>query len=152
MAEKFRYIGVTDECTDCQHCPKTGLKSTVVLAMLDEDGNVDEITYYGSTCAARALAVKGGGRAVLQAARWAAQTTTDNAKWARKWLAGYGYPETGDLEGTPFNKAAIAFRMHNCNEFNPHTRYTWQQWKDMFREHVRTNQSRIAEAKLIGWQ
>jgi hypothetical protein len=47
----------------------------VVLAILDTDGNTEDVTYYGSSCAARALGVEGDGRAVLQAARNATVAT-----------------------------------------------------------------------------
>ena len=92
----FRYIGITDECVECQKCGRNELRSTVVLAVLDADGNTEDVTYYGSTCAARALGIRGGGRAVLQSARWAHHTTIENAKDARRMLAHYGLPETGD--------------------------------------------------------
>lgn len=97
-----RYIGVTDECIECQKCGKADLRSTVVLALLDADGNDEEVTYYGSTCAARALAtrgvtVKGGGRAILQSAQLATRRAKTNAADAREFFARYGIPEQGDL-------------------------------------------------------
>lgn len=103
---QFRYIGVTDECVECQKCGKADLKSTVVLAFLDEEGNDEgDVTYYGSTCAARALAakgvcVKGGGAAILQAARWRTEHLRHEATEARQQLAKYGLPEE-KVELTP---------------------------------------------------
>lgn len=94
----FRYIGTTDECIECQQCGKADLRSTVVLAILDADGNVEDHTYFGSTCAARALGVKGGSRAVLQSARWAHEETLASAADARRMLAHYGLPEAGDVD------------------------------------------------------
>ena len=94
-APQFRYLGITDECVECQKCGKVDLRSTVVLAVLDADGNTEDVTYYGSTCAARALSVKGGGRAVLQSARWAHERTIAAAEDARRMLAHYGLPEVG---------------------------------------------------------
>lgn len=68
----FRFIGTTDECIECQRCGKTELKSTVVLEILDEDGNGGEYTYFGSTCAAKALTEMDGrkrtGASVLKSA------------------------------------------------------------------------------------
>jgi len=97
-APAFRYIGITDECVECQKCGKTELRSTVVLAVLDADGNTEDVTYYGSTCAARALGVKGGGRAVAKAAEGARLTTLMNAHDARRMLRLYGdLPATGPL-------------------------------------------------------
>lgn len=94
-APQFRYLGITDECVECQKCGKVDLRSTVVLAVLDADGNTEDVTYYGSTCAARALSIKGGGRAVLQSARWAHDRTLREAEDARRMLAHYGLSETG---------------------------------------------------------
>lgn len=99
----FRYIGTTDECVQCQKCGRVDLRSTVVLAILDADGNPDEITYYGSTCAARALAVKGGGAAVRKAAEGARLKTLMAAHDARRTLRRYNLPETGGMpEGDDF--------------------------------------------------
>ena len=43
----YRYIGTTDEATTCEHCGKTMLRNTVVLTMLDDDGNHDEFVRFG---------------------------------------------------------------------------------------------------------
>lgn len=71
----FRFIGTTDECIECQRCGKADLKSTVVLEILDADGNGGEFTYYGSSCAARALTEMDGrkrtGASVLKSAQLA---------------------------------------------------------------------------------
>ena len=52
---KVRYHGITDEVTECQHCGRRGLKKTIMLFILDADGNADEMTYFGTACAAKAL-------------------------------------------------------------------------------------------------
>ena len=74
---KFRFVGTTDECVECQCCGKTGLRSTIILAILDADGTAEDVTYYGSTCAARALTAIDGrrrtGKDVLRCARWAGE-------------------------------------------------------------------------------
>lgn len=101
----FRYIGVTDECDECQCCGKPNLKSTVVLAFLDADGNEEEITWYESTCAARALGVKGGGRSVLKSAEAAHYNTLQAAKAARDRLAHYGLPEAGEPDRATVSEA-----------------------------------------------
>lgn len=97
----FRFIGVTDDCVDCQRvgCPKTGLKHTIVLMPLDEEGNDEgEVTYYGSSCAALVLGIRGprAGARVLDTARAAARRTADEARHARRMLAAYGLPEVGE--------------------------------------------------------
>jgi hypothetical protein len=123
-APAFRYIGITDGCVECQKCGKTELRSTVVLAVLDADGNTEDITYYGSTCAARALNVKGGGRAVLQSARWAQERTRTEAEDARRMLAFYGLPETGFPDDDTLRDATRAYirqgnnASRHCREFN----------------------------------
>ena len=65
----YRVRGTTDEVTQCQLCGKPELKGTVVLDILDADGNTAEVTYAGSTCAAKAA----GSRAdkIRSAARYA---------------------------------------------------------------------------------
>lgn len=57
MSAKLRveYYGITDECGECGHCGKSGLKKTVMLFSLGADGSREELMYWGSTCAARAL-------------------------------------------------------------------------------------------------
>jgi len=109
----FRYIGITDECIVCEHCGKAGLKSTVVLACLDADGNPEDVTYYGSTCAAKALGIKGGGAAVLKSARAWHQHTLDLAKSARERLAYYGLPETGEPEHAALRAACGIYNRTN---------------------------------------
>lgn len=123
-APAFRYIGVTDECVECQKCGKTELRSTVVLAVLDADGNTEDVTYYGSTCAARALAVKGGGRAVLQSARWAHERLRNEADDARRMLAYYGLPKTGWVDDDILRMATREYiragnsAARRCREFH----------------------------------
>lgn len=110
VAPAFRYIGTTDECIECQLCGKADLRSTVVLAILDRDGNVEDVTYYGSTCAARALGVHGGGRAVLQSARWAGEKTRKEAENSRGMLARYGADELGNFPTRgKFERAVTGF-------------------------------------------
>jgi heterodisulfide reductase subunit A-like polyferredoxin len=50
----FKVLGTTDEITECEHCGRTELKGTIRLGELDEDGNVEGITYFGAVCGARA--------------------------------------------------------------------------------------------------
>lgn len=113
-APTFRYIGTTDECVQCQKCGKADLKATVVLAILDVDGNEEEITHYGSTCAARALSargmrVAGGGREILQRARWAREKLAVEATDARRMLAFYGLPVAGDPSEAQWFQAELTY-------------------------------------------
>jgi hypothetical protein len=50
----YRVKGTTDEVTECELCGRQELKGTVMLAPLDEDGNEEEIVYFGSSCGAKA--------------------------------------------------------------------------------------------------
>jgi hypothetical protein len=146
-APQFRYIGITDECITCQKCGKPELKSTVVLAILDTDGNAEEFTYYGSTCAARALAVRGGGRAVLSAAKWAQYKTAEQAKFARKQLAFYGLPETGTPGAAVL--ALAAARYAECNARWAEGR-TFGEWEAAVLGMLGRRQGEIADAVLVG--
>lgn len=108
----FRYLGITDECVECQHCGKTQLRSTVVLAILDVDGNIEEVTYYGSTCAARALSLgRGGARKVLEAARAAHRDTLARATDAHRRLADRGWTVDAAPAGTDLDVAAYKARL-----------------------------------------
>lgn len=49
----YRAMGTTDEVTTCEICGKPELKGTVILAILDADGNREATVYAGATCAAR---------------------------------------------------------------------------------------------------
>jgi len=51
----FAVIGTTDEVTQCELCGRPELKGTIVLDVLDEDGNrTGELVYYGASCGAKA--------------------------------------------------------------------------------------------------
>lgn len=84
-APAARYIGITDECVVCQHCGKADLRATVVLEILGDDGTGEGITYYGSTCAARALGA-GDGASVRRAASAATVATLRAAREAHRDL------------------------------------------------------------------
>lgn len=109
---QYRYLGIVDDCTECEKCGKPELRSTVVLMPLDDEGNPEgEPVYYGSTCAARALAVRGGGRTVIQSARGGHHNTLNNAVSARRRLAHYGLPETGQADRDALRYAMNAYVM-----------------------------------------
>jgi hypothetical protein len=156
---RFRYIGVTDECIECQKCGKSDLKSTVVLALLDADGNDEEITYYGSTCAARALAEKGikvtgGGRAILQSAQWATQRLRDQAAEARRFFEKYDIPVEGEL--TVRQWTPIRCKFVENNDHGPEYRYghplfkgpEW--WQAKLEECVAHWRGVLADAAKVG--
>ena len=91
--------GITDECVECQRCGRRELKSTVVLAVLDADGNDEAVTYYGSSCARTALGVRGD---VLGLARNATVRTLRaahdaHAAWETWGHGRYATVEAGEL-------------------------------------------------------
>lgn len=129
-APAFRYIGITDEVVNCAKCDKPNLKSTVVLALLDADGNVEDVTHYGSTCAARALAVRGGGRKVLEQARAAHRETVGKAEWAREVFAVRRWVVDAPPAGLDLSVDA---------------------WKDRRRLHGHGSWSRFLEIDRKGW-
>lgn len=89
----YRTRGMTDEVTDCERCGKPDLKGTVIVEVLDPDGNVTEVTYWGTTCAARygkvkVSVVRAAARAAEQAQREAeraARAAEMDARNARYW-------------------------------------------------------------------
>lgn len=150
---RFRYVGVTDECVECQRCGKADLKRTVVLAILDADGNAEDVTYYGSNCAARALAELDGrrttGRSVLALAEMAARKLKRDAEAARAQLAFYG------VDGQqPFDRITLA---EAANRFAHQHRFaTWareksgKDWEGMVYDMVTRRTATIHEAEQFG--
>ena len=110
----YRFIGTTDDTTTCDQCGKAELRSTIILALLDADGNVAETVYYGSTCAARALTARTGrrhtGAKVLDEARAAQRLRESADREARALLAYYGLPLQGPATAEQIASAAILYR------------------------------------------
>jgi hypothetical protein len=52
--EELRFVGVTDERTECERCGRIELKRTIVLRRY-VDGEPEGVVYYGVDCAAEAL-------------------------------------------------------------------------------------------------
>ena len=61
--ERFVRLGIDDEVVVCEKCGKADLRCTVVLGVIDADGNIGSEVRYGRDCALRAL-----GRRVTPAA------------------------------------------------------------------------------------
>lgn len=87
----FTVLGTTDEVTACGHCGRVDLKGTVRLGVLDADGNVEDVTYFGAVCGARASgwttkdirkAASAADRAAVEAAR-AEEHRLDRVEFAR---------------------------------------------------------------------
>lgn len=86
VRKAFRVMGTTDEVTTCEHCGRDELKGTIRLGVLDEDGNVDDVTYFGAVCGAKAAgwttceirkAASAADRAAAEAARTERQRKAD---------------------------------------------------------------------------
>lgn len=110
VIRSFRAIGATEDVTTCDYCGRIELKGTVVLAILDEEGNnTGEVVYYGVTCAATAgkRTVKAVRDEVREAerARIAAERAAQDAEhWARivardEWIAANYGPDALDYPG-----------------------------------------------------
>jgi hypothetical protein len=57
-AATYRILGTTDEVTSCEHCGRVELKGTIVLGIVDADGNIEDRAYFGATCGAKAAGRK----------------------------------------------------------------------------------------------
>lgn len=56
MTTKYFVIGSSNDCTICDCCGKQNLKKTIVLGVVDEDGNREyDPHYFGTTCAKKAV-------------------------------------------------------------------------------------------------
>jgi hypothetical protein len=146
---RYRYIGVTDDCVECQRCGKADLKSTIVLAILDAEGNDSEVTYYGSSCAARALGRTGRGQAakILTEAQAAQRQLAQRVAFARELLAFYQV----DGSSTPAEISRAAGRYAET-----HRNATWAAGmsSDVWVQHVKDMIARrtadIREGELVG--
>lgn len=61
---RYANRGTTDDVTTCQICGKPELRGTVILGILDADGNTEDVTYAGTTCAARVIGGQATGASV----------------------------------------------------------------------------------------
>jgi hypothetical protein len=78
----FRILGTTNDVTECEHCGRTELKGTIVLAPLDADGNAEaDPVHYGAVCGARAAGWK---TADLRKAASAADRAKVEAAWVER--------------------------------------------------------------------
>lgn len=126
-AARFRYIGTTDDTTTCEKCGKTHLRTTLVIQPLDRDGNDDgDVLYYGSTCAARALAIRGGGTSARKSADGARIQTLMAAHDAVRMLNLYGYPLDGEIPEAEMPAAAIRWA-----KLNPHAARDARDYADL---------------------
>jgi len=143
-APRFRFLGTTDDVIQCERCGKDELRSTVVLEVLDADGNAEDVTYYGSTCAARVLTERTGrkhtGPKVLAEARAALTQLQNRMESARRLLAHYAAVEADDA----------AFLAAVKDAHRTHWRmdgYSSAEWLTFGREMMARNRQTIAAAE-----
>lgn len=94
-ASDYRVRGTTDDVTTCQQCGKPELKGTVILDILDADGNTEEVIYVGSTCAAKMTGGRATGAKIRQQAQNADYRRADVVRFAKEMLAFFA-PYQGD--------------------------------------------------------
>jgi hypothetical protein len=95
-SSNYRMIGSTDDVVECAKCGRVDLKMTVILELLDADGQPEgDPTYFGTTCAARALATRGvrvTAAKLADQARAADKHRKDQKRHALEMLTFYGLP------------------------------------------------------------
>lgn len=85
----YRVRGTADDVTTCQQCGKPELKGTVILDILDADGNTEEVTYVGTTCAAKMTGGRTTGAKIRQQAVNADYRRAEAVRHAEEVLAYY---------------------------------------------------------------
>jgi hypothetical protein len=96
MGAAFKIMGTTGDVTSCDCCHRRGLRKTVALLPVDRDGAADgEVTYYGTGCAATAMATSS--YAVRRAARAADITATIERRAALRDRAAWALPRLEDF-------------------------------------------------------
>lgn len=94
----FKVIGTTDDVTECEHCGRVDLKGTIILGILDEDGNVADTTYFGAVCGARAAGWTT--KEIRKLASAADRAAAEAARIERERLEGIEYARIRALDGT----------------------------------------------------
>lgn len=141
----YRVLGTTDDVTTCEICGREELKGTIVLGVLDADGNVEAEIYAGSSCGARAAGRKGRNaaaklRAEADAATYAVRAAADDA---RKMRDHYQW------DTVSFSRVVMAFRMaHMAAVWAPGT--TLDQWREMTQAMITRRSADIAAAESLG--
>lgn len=105
--------GSTGDITTCDHCGRTNLRKTVILATLDADGAEEDIVHFGVDCAARA---SGRTQTAIRNAAAAVDTTREQARqWAARTLPAMQRLSVADyiaansfFAGRPTEQAAAA--------------------------------------------
>lgn len=94
----FKVLGTTDDVTSCEHCGRVDLKGTIRLGILDADGNVEDVTYFGAVCGARAAGWTT--KDIRKAASAADRAAVETARVERERLATIEYARIRALDNT----------------------------------------------------
>jgi hypothetical protein len=90
----YRVRGTTDDVTECQICGKPELKGTVILDILDADGNTEDITYAGTTCAGRLTRTPA--KRIRREAELADCQAARRVEWAQEKITAFAAAEHDD--------------------------------------------------------
>ena len=107
MTTTYKALGTTDDVTTCEICGKPELKGTVVVAILDADGNREDTIYAGSTCAARRV----GGRTTAKQIR----DKANSANLARRQAVEFATEKMSWWEPIEFDRVAIREQYFTAN-------------------------------------
>jgi hypothetical protein len=97
-APAFKVLGTTDDVTECEHCGRTELRGTIRLGILDADGNVEDVTYFGAVCGARAAGWTT--KDIRKQATAADRAAAEAARVERERLEGIEHARIRALDGT----------------------------------------------------
>lgn len=141
----YRVLGTTDDVTRCDLCGRQELRGTIVLAVLDADGNPEGELYAGSTCGAKAAGRTGRNAPVklrdeADAARRLAKADADQA---RSMLAHYRW----DIR--PVAEVIAEFRkVHSKAIWAPER--TDAQWAELTADMIDRRTAQIAAGVKLG--
>lgn len=99
---RYAVRGTTDDVTTCGQCGKPDLAATVIIGILDADGNTEDVMYAGTTCAAKMTGIRAAH--ITRAATAADYTAAARLRWAAEKIAAFGH-----AEGSPLNLALAWF-------------------------------------------
>ncbi|MGW1562759.1 hypothetical protein ACWCQ1_40605 [Streptomyces sp. NPDC002144] len=112
----WKIKGISDDRTQCDCCGLSGLKRTVALMPLDADGNengtAEDVVYYGTSCAAKALGWRQG--QVTSAALTAQHQRNELDHYARRIISIYA-----PIESAPAAVQARVFHQRNRYHHRP---------------------------------
>jgi hypothetical protein len=110
MVITYRVKGTSDY-TQCMRCGLNDLRKTIVLDVLDADGNVDAVVYFGTECATKVTRIKVA--AIKRAAQVADYERQQEIEWAAGFVAAFG-----PVEGNNLRTEMLFFRRNPGSTLN----------------------------------